>query len=60
VQVGSAVFPAENAFAAPGSVAVDAVQFRLGDGTGVPTATNASLSVSINGQPSNTVLLPVQ
>jgi uncharacterized protein (TIGR03437 family) len=60
VQVGGAAIAAENAFAAPGSVAVDAVQFRLSDGTGVPSATNASLSVSINGQQSNTVLLPVQ
>ena len=58
VLVGDAVIPAENAFAAPGSVAVDAVQFRLGDGA--PSATNAPLRVSINGQQSNTVLLPVQ
>jgi uncharacterized protein (TIGR03437 family) len=58
VLAGGAVIPAENAFAAPGSVAVDAVQFRLGDGA--PSATNAPLRVTINGQPSNTVLLPVQ
>ena len=58
VLAGGAVIPAENAFAAPGSVAVDAVQFRLGDGA--PSATNAPLQVTINGQPSNTVLLPVQ
>jgi uncharacterized protein (TIGR03437 family) len=58
VQVGGVVIAPENAFAVPGSVAVDAVQFRLGDGA--PTATNASLIVSINGQQSNTVLLPVQ
>jgi uncharacterized protein (TIGR03437 family) len=58
VLVGDAVLTAENAFAIPGSVAVDAVQFRLGDGA--PSATNAPLSVSINGQQSNTVLLPVQ
>jgi uncharacterized protein (TIGR03437 family) len=58
VLVGTAVIPAENAFAAPGSVAVDAVQFRLGDGA--PSATNAPLRLGINGQQSNTVLLPVQ
>jgi uncharacterized protein (TIGR03437 family) len=58
VLAGSAVFPAENALAAPGRVAVDAVQFRLGDGA--PSATNAPLRVRINGQESNTVLLPVR
>jgi uncharacterized protein (TIGR03437 family) len=58
VLVGNALLPAENGFAAPGRVAVDAVQFRLGDGA--PSATNAPLRVSINGHPSNTVLLPVQ
>ena len=41
VLVGDAVIPAENAFAEPGSVAVDVVQFRLGDGA--PSATNAPL-----------------
>jgi len=56
--VGDAVLPAENALAAPGRVAVDAVQFRLSDGA--PSRTNAPLRVSINGQQSNTVLLPVQ
>jgi uncharacterized protein (TIGR03437 family) len=58
VLVGSAVLAAENAFAAPARVAVDAVQFRLADGA--PSATNAPLRVRINGQESNTVLLPVQ
>jgi len=41
VLAGDAVIPAANAFAAPGSVAVDVVQFRLGDGA--PSATNAPL-----------------
>jgi len=58
VLVGGAVIPAENALAAPGRVAVDAVQFRLSDGA--PSATNAPLRISINAQQSNTVLLPVQ
>ena len=58
VLVGGAVLAAEDALAAPARVAVDAVQFRLGDGA--PSATNAPLRVRINGQESNTVLLPVQ
>ena len=58
VLVGDAVIAAENAFAEPGSVAVDAVQFRLSKDA--PAATNAPLRVNINGQLSNTVLLPVQ
>jgi uncharacterized protein (TIGR03437 family) len=58
VQVGDAVFAAENAFAAPGRLGIDAVQFRLSDGA--PSATNATLHVTINGQDSNTVLFPVQ
>jgi uncharacterized protein (TIGR03437 family) len=58
VLVGGAALPAENALAVPARVAVDAVQFRLADGA--PTATNAPLHVRINGQDSNSVLLPVQ
>jgi uncharacterized protein (TIGR03437 family) len=58
VLVGGAAIPAQNALAVPGRVAVDAVQFQLGDGA--PSATNAPLRISINGQQSNTVLLPVQ
>jgi uncharacterized protein (TIGR03437 family) len=58
VLVGSTVLPAENARAAPGRVAVDSAQFRLGDDA--PSMTNAPLRVRINGQESNTVLLPVQ
>lgn len=58
VQVGDAVFAAENAFAAPGRMGIDAVQFRLSDGA--PSATNAALHVTVNGQDSNTLLFPVQ
>jgi uncharacterized protein (TIGR03437 family) len=58
VLVGNAVLPAENALAAPGRVAVDAVQFRLSDAA--PSATNAPLRLSIGEQQSNTVLLPVE
>jgi hypothetical protein len=39
-------------------VAIDAVQFTLGNGA--PTATNANLKVTVNGQDSNVVLLPLQ
>src|SRR5262249_36109653 len=48
VLVGDAVLDAVNAFAVPGRVAIDAVQFRLGDGA--PTKTDAPLRVRINGQ----------
>jgi uncharacterized protein (TIGR03437 family) len=58
VSIGSFVATAENAFAVPGRVGIDAVQFRLGDGA--PSGTNANLHVTINGQDSNVVLLPVQ
>jgi uncharacterized protein (TIGR03437 family) len=54
---GIAITP-ENVFAAPGRVGVDVIQFRLGDG--VPTGTNVQLNITVNGQDSNTVVLPVQ
>jgi uncharacterized protein (TIGR03437 family) len=43
------------AFAAPGKIGIDGVQFRLGDGT-----TSGPLKITINGVESNTVTLPVQ
>jgi uncharacterized protein (TIGR03437 family) len=58
VLVGGAILAAANAFAVPGRIGIDAVQFRLDDSA--PSATNASLHVTINGQDSNTVLLPVK
>lgn len=58
VQVGDATLNVENAFAVPGHVGIDAVQFRLADGA--PTGTNAGLSLTVNGQVSNIVLLPAQ
>jgi uncharacterized protein (TIGR03437 family) len=57
VLVGDASIDAESGFAVPGRVSVDAVQFRLNDT--VPSG-NASFHVRINGQESNTVLLPVE
>lgn len=59
VQVGSAnPLTPSAAFAAPGSVGVDAIQFTLG--SDAPSGTNAQLTVTVNGQVSNTVLLPIQ
>lgn len=58
VQVGNAAIAAVKAFAVPGRVSIDAVQFRLGDDA--PSATTATLRVTINGQDSNTVLIQIQ
>jgi len=58
VQVGSDTITPQNAFAAPGSVGMDAVQFRLD--SNAPTGTNAQLTITVNGQSSNTVLLACQ
>ncbi|MBZ5725782.1 MAG: hypothetical protein LAP87_12380 [Acidobacteriia bacterium] len=58
VLAGDAVIVPESAFAVPGRVGIDAVQFRLGDGT--PSATNLSFHLTVNGQDSNTLLLPVE
>jgi len=58
VQVGDDVIGAEKAFALPGSVGIDAAQFRLNDSA--PTGTTANLHITINGQDSNTVLIPIQ
>jgi uncharacterized protein (TIGR03437 family) len=58
VLVGGAILGAANAFAAPGRIGIDAVQFRLDDTA--PSGTIAPLHVIVNGQDSNTVMLPVQ
>ena len=58
VLVGDATLPAEAAFAAPGRVAVDAVQFRLADGA--PSGTSAALRIQINQRLSNTVQMSVK
>jgi uncharacterized protein (TIGR03437 family) len=58
VSVGSGTLAPSATFALAGSVGVDAVQFTLTDPT--LSGTNAALSITINGQQSNTVLLPVQ
>jgi uncharacterized protein (TIGR03437 family) len=58
VSAGNGTLSASSAFALAGSVGVDAVQFTLTDPS--LSGTNATVSVTINGQQSNTVLLPVQ
>ena len=58
VTAGSATAPAAAAYALAGSVGVDAVQFTLTDPA--TSGTNASVSVTVNGQVSNTVLVPVK
>ncbi len=55
VQVGGAQCAVQNAFAVSGAIGVDAVQCTLGTGM-----TDGTLSVTINGQQSNTVVLPMQ
>jgi uncharacterized protein (TIGR03437 family) len=58
VSAGSATAPATTASALAGSVGIDAVQFAITDPA--TSGTNASVSVTINGQSSNMVLVPVQ
>jgi uncharacterized protein (TIGR03437 family) len=58
VLVGDATFPAVAAFGAPGHVAVDAIQFRLG--AGAPSSTSAPLQILVNGAQSNTAPLPIK
>jgi uncharacterized protein (TIGR03437 family) len=54
----STVISPDSVVAAAGRVGVDEVQFRLG--SGAPTGMNAPMHITVNGQDSNTVLLPVQ
>ena len=58
VQIGDIAIASTTAFASAGRVGVDVVQFRLGED--VPGGANASVRLSINGQDSNSVLLPIQ
>ena len=58
IQLGSASIAPSNAYALPGSVGVDIVQFVVPNG--LPSGTNASLAVTINGNTSNTVQIPIQ
>lgn len=58
IQVGASVFKPESAFASPGQVGIDAIQFRLDSsalsGAAIP------LTLTVNGVSSNTLALPVQ
>lgn len=58
VQVGDSVIAPENAVAVAGRIGIDAIQFRLSDDA--PVGMNAAIHINVNGQDSNTVLLPVQ
>jgi uncharacterized protein (TIGR03437 family) len=58
IQVGPSVFTPDNAFAAPGQVGLDVVQFRLD--SSVPSGAPAALNLNINGVVSNTLPLPIQ
>jgi uncharacterized protein (TIGR03437 family) len=58
VSAGSGTLAPSATFALAGSIGVDAVQFTLTDPS--LSGTNAGLSITINGQQSNTVLVPVQ
>jgi uncharacterized protein (TIGR03437 family) len=58
VSAGDVSITPESAFAAPGRVGIDVIRFRLSDA--VPTGTNVQLHITVNGQDSNTVVLPVQ
>ena len=58
VSIGDGTIQPENVFAAPGGVGMDALQFRLPDSS--LSGTNAALHITVNGQDSNTVSLPVQ
>ena len=57
-QLGDPAVAIQQMFAVPGQVGVDAIQFPVGDQ--VASGTNAPLTVTVGGQASNTVLLPVK
>jgi len=58
LQVADAAIAPDNAFALPGSVGIDVVQFHLG--AGAPSGANANVYLTVNGQSSNIVVLPLQ
>jgi len=57
VQVGDSTFAAQTAFASPGQVGVDLVQFRLD--ASIPSGTSP-FSIAVNGASSNSIDLPIQ
>jgi uncharacterized protein (TIGR03437 family) len=58
IQVGSSVYTAESAFAAPGHAGIDLVQFRLD--SSAPSGAAIPLYLTVNGVSSNTLPLPIQ
>jgi len=58
IQVGASAITPESAFAAPGQVGIDAIQFRL-DGS-APSGAAIPLYLTVNGVRSNTLSLPIQ
>ena len=56
VSLNGAALAAEDAYAVPGKVGLDAVRFRVPDDAAAGTV---PLRVTVNGQESNTVSLPV-
>ena len=58
LQVGASVLTPESAFAAPGQVGIDLIQFRL-DGS-APSGPAIPLYLTVNGVSSNTLSLPIQ
>jgi uncharacterized protein (TIGR03437 family) len=57
IQLGSVSVAPSRAYAWPGAVGVDVIQFVVPGG--LPSAANAPLTVTINGTASNTVQLPI-
>jgi uncharacterized protein (TIGR03437 family) len=58
LQVGASALTPESAFAAPGQVGIDLIQFRL-DGS-APSGPAIPLYLTVNGVSSNTLSLPIR
>jgi len=58
VQVSTASFAAQSAYALPAAIGIDVVEFTLG--SGAPSGGDFELTVTVNKVVSNTVLLPIQ
>ncbi|HEV2445313.1 MAG TPA: hypothetical protein VGS58_05305, partial [Candidatus Sulfopaludibacter sp.] len=58
IQIGGVTVQPSSGFALAGSAGVDAIQFVIAGG--LPTATNAQITMTLNGQTSITLLLPMQ
>jgi uncharacterized protein (TIGR03437 family) len=58
VQIATASFTAQSAYALPGAVGIDVVEFALA--SGAPSGGDFQLTVTIDKVVSNTVLLPIQ